>query len=67
MAKQLISESVDWKDLLEKIKNHAFTKHDLNTMARLNELMRAIKNPEKGIGVYNVGKKRKSLKKIEKF
>ena len=49
----------DWKYLLEDIKNHAFNEYHLNSMTRLNELMRTTNNPEKGREKIT-----KSLKKI---
>ena len=36
----------DWKDLLKTV----------NSMARLNEFMRTLNNPDKGIGVTMSGK-----------
>ena len=62
VAKQVLYEPYqDWKDLLEDIKNHAFTECYLNSMTRLNELMRTTNNPGKGLDVT------KSGKNIEKF
>ena len=67
VAKQLISKLVDWKDLLEDIKNHTFTEYHLNSIARFNEFMRTMNHPEKGIGPTISGKIIKNLKRTEKF
>ena len=68
MAKQLVSEPYqDWKDLLEDIKNHAFTEYHLSTMAQLNELMRAMSNPEKGIGAIILEKNKEKFEKNKEF
>ena len=66
--KQLISEPYQVKkDLLESIKNHAFTEYHLNSIAQINEFMRPMNNPEKGFCVTTSQKNKKNLKKIEKF
>ena len=52
MVKQLISKpNQDWKDLLNETETTLLYEYHLNPMARLNEFMRTMNNPEKGIGV----------------
>ena len=64
--RQLISEPCqDWKDLLEEIKNHVFTECLLYSMARLNEFMRTINDPEKVVGVTIPEKNKKTFKNRE--
>ena len=41
----------DWKDLLNETETTLLYEYHLNPMAWLNEFMRTMNNPEKGIGV----------------
>ena len=62
----MISEPCqDWKDLLEEIKNHAFTECLLYSIARLNEFMRTINDPEKVMGVTIPEKNKETFKNRE--
>ena len=48
----MISEPYqDWKDVLIETENTLLYEYHLNSMARLNEFIRTMNNPEKGIGV----------------